>query len=129
MTLRSIERRLGGRQPEVQAMVTDARGNAAAALADLRGLVRGVHPPVLAERGLADAVRTPAPAHPPAVEGTADLPGRAEVPAAACAYFSVSEALTNTAKYSGAERVRIRLRHAAGVMRITVPEDGGRYSR
>ncbi|MFF3124714.1 sensor domain-containing protein [Streptomyces sp. NPDC057908] len=124
MSLRAIEQRLGSQQPELRAMAAEARENSAAALRDLRGLVRGVHPPVLAERGLVDAVRTLALAHPLTVEVTADLQGQAEVPVAACAYFSVSEALTNSAKHSGAQRVLIDLRHRAGALRITVTDDG-----
>ncbi|MFI2779966.1 sensor histidine kinase [Streptomyces sp. ALB3] len=124
MSLRAIEHRLGSDQPELRAMAAEARENSSAALRELRGLVRGVHPPVLAERGLVDAVRTLALAHPLAVEVTADLQGRAQVPVAACAYFSVSEALTNSAKHSGARRVLIDLRHRAGALRITVTDDG-----
>ncbi|MBM7440069.1 sensor domain-containing protein [Streptomyces sp. HB132] len=124
MSLRAIERRLGSEQPELRAMAAEARENSSAALRELRSLVRGVHPPVLAERGLVDAVRTLALAHPLTVEVTADLQGRAQMPVAACAYFSVSEALTNTAKHSGAQRVVIDLRHRAGALRITVTDDG-----
>ncbi|MEV8231273.1 histidine kinase [Streptomyces sp. NPDC079167] len=124
MTLRAIEHRLGSEQPELRAMAAEARENSSAALRELRSLVRGVHPPVLAERGLVDAVRTLALAHPLTVEVTADLQGRAQVPVAACAYFSVSEALTNSAKHSGAQRVLIDLRHRAGALRITVTDDG-----
>ncbi|MFC5172963.1 sensor histidine kinase [Streptomyces mutomycini] len=124
MSLRAIEKRLGSEQPELRAMAAEARENSSAALRELRSLVRGVHPPVLAERGLVDAVRTLALAHPLTVEVTADLQGRAQMPVAACAYFSVSEALTNSAKHSGAQRVMIDLRHRAGALRITVTDDG-----
>ncbi|KMS68722.1 hypothetical protein ACH49_26940 [Streptomyces leeuwenhoekii] len=124
MTLRAIERRLDGQSPELLEMVAEARENSAAALADLRALVRGVHPPVLAERGLADAVRALALGHPLAVDVSVDLPSRPAPPVAACAYFSVSEALSNAAKHSGAERVRVVLRHAAGALWITVSDDG-----
>ncbi|MFJ3940359.1 sensor domain-containing protein [Streptomyces parvus] len=124
MTLRAIERRLDGQSAELLEMVAEARENSAAALADLRALVRGVHPPVLAERGLADAVRALALAHPLAVDVSVDLPGRPAPPVAACAYFSVSEALSNAAKHSGAERIRVVLRHAAGALWITVTDDG-----
>ncbi|MFF4369540.1 sensor domain-containing protein [Streptomyces sp. NPDC001594] len=124
MTLRLVERRLGEEAPELRELVAEARRQSSTALSQLRDLVRGIHPPVLAERGVGDAVRALALDHPLDVEVTVDVPGRPEAPVEACAYFAVCEVLANAAKHAGASRVRIGLRHSDGVLRITVADDG-----
>ncbi|CAM5526272.1 sensor domain-containing protein [Kitasatospora aureofaciens] len=124
MTLRVVERQLGEEAPELRELVAEARRQAATALSQLRDLVRGIHPPVLAERGVGDAVRAVALDYPLDVEVTVDVPGRPEAPVEACAYFAVCEVLANAAKHSGASRVRIDLRHSDGVLRMTVSDDG-----
>lgn len=124
MTLRVVERRLGEEAPELRELVAEARKQSATALAQLRDLVRGIHPPVLAERGVGDAVRAVALDYPLDVEVTVDLPGRLEAPVEACAYFAVCEVLANAAKHSGASRVHIGLWYSDGVLRMTVGDDG-----
>ncbi|MEU8461548.1 sensor domain-containing protein [Streptomyces sp. NPDC029003] len=124
MTLRVVERRLGDGAPELRELVAEARRQSSTALAQLRDLVRGIHPPVLAERGVGDAVRAVALDCPLDVEVTVDVPGRPEAPVEACAYFAVCEVLANAAKHSGASRVGIDLRHSDGVLRMTVTDDG-----
>jgi signal transduction histidine kinase len=97
------------------------------ALAELRDLVRGIHPPVLAERGLGDAVRALALRMPIPTEVSVDLRGRAEAPVESAAYFAVSEALTNAVKHANADRIWIDLHHVregAGMLRITVTDNG-----
>jgi PAS domain S-box-containing protein len=86
-----------------------------AALAELRELARGIHPAVLTERGLEPAVRAVADRAPLPVELTVSLgPSRLPGPVEAAAYYVVSEALANVAKYAGASVVRITLDHADG---------------
>ena len=79
------------------------------ALQELRELARGIHPAVLTERGLEPALRALADRAPVPVElefaPTSRLPG----PVEAAAYYVVSEALTNVAKYAGASHVRVRV--------------------
>jgi signal transduction histidine kinase len=105
-------------------LVAEARESSAKALSELRDLVRGVHPPVLQERGLGDAVRALAldAAIPTTVE--IDLPGRLPAPIEAAAYFAVSEALTNAAKHSGATRVSVELTYDGRALYATVRDDG-----
>ena len=91
------------------------------ALTDLRDLVRGIYPPVLADRGLADAVRALALDTPLRTELDVDLPGEVEMPVGAAVYFAVAEALANAVRHSGARTVRIHLRHAAGTLRARSP--------
>ncbi|POM26505.1 Sensor histidine kinase DesK [Actinomadura rubteroloni] len=124
MSLGAIEHLLDKDPEKARLLLARARESSAQALAELRDLVRGIHPPVLADRGVADAVRALALDHPLAVEVTADLPGRPGAPVESAAYFAVAEILTNAAKHSGASRVWIDLRHAGGALRISVTDDG-----
>ncbi|WP_392900412.1 sensor domain-containing protein [Streptomyces sp. LN699] len=124
ITLRMVERRLGDDAPELRELVAEARRQSATALAQLRDLVRGIHPPVLAERGVGDAVRAMPLDCPLDVEVTVDVPGRPEAPVEACAYFALCEVLANAAKHSGASRVHIGLWHSDGALRMTVTDDG-----
>ena len=90
---------------------------------------RGIYPPVLADRGLADAIRALALDAPLPVELDIDLPGEVELPVASAVYFSVAEALTNAAKHARARSVRIQLGHTllaggGGMLRAQVTDDG-----
>lgn len=124
MSLSAAERLVPAGSGAALAMIAEARDNSAQALRELRGLVRGVHPPVLADRGLADAVRSLAldTAIPTYLD--IDLPGRLAAPAEAACYFAVAETLTNAVKHSGAREIRIRMEHRRGVLRIEVVDDG-----
>ncbi|OLO30156.1 sensor histidine kinase [Streptomyces sp. MNU77] len=110
-----------------RARLDEAQDGADAALAELRHVVRGIHPPVLTDRGLAGAVR--ALAADVAVPVTADLDGVEDgrrLPAAieAAAYFVVAEALTNISKHSGATAARVRIDRPPGLLRVTIGDDG-----
>jgi signal transduction histidine kinase len=124
MSLGAIEHLLERDPEKARRLLAEARESSSKALTELRDLVRGIHPPVLAERGLGDAVRALAMASPLTTEVTVDLPGRAEAPVESAAYFAVSEILTNAAKHSGAQRVWIDLRHEGGMLRIVITDDG-----
>jgi signal transduction histidine kinase len=113
------------RDPEAaQKLLLEARDSSAKALSELRDLVRGIHPPVLADRGLVDAVRATALDSPLDVEVQAEVTGRFDAPLESAAYFAVSEALTNVAKHAHAAHVSIDLRVADGLLKITVTDDG-----
>ncbi|MFD0279715.1 histidine kinase [Kitasatospora sp. NPDC127111] len=105
-------------------LVTETQENVTRALQELRDLVRGIHPPVLAERGLVDAVRNLVLDVPLEVEVRADVPGRAPSPVEAAVYFAVSEALANAAKHSGARHATVAFSHTAGLLRAEVADDG-----
>ncbi|MFB9196933.1 histidine kinase [Actinomadura verrucosospora] len=124
MSLGAIEHLLDRDPEKARILLAETRASSAKALHELRDLVRGIHPPVLADRGVADAVRALALDHPLDVEVSADLPARPEPPVESAAYFAVSEILTNAAKHSGASRVWIDMRHENGMLRITVTDDG-----
>ena len=124
MTLGAIEHLLDKDPEKARLLLSETRASSAKALHELRDLVRGIHPPVLADRGIGDAVKALALDHPLHVEVTADLPGRPEAPVESAAYFAVSEILTNAAKHSGASRVWVDMRYENGMLRITVTDDG-----
>ncbi len=129
MSLANAERLLDRDPAAARALLTEARHASSRALSELRDLVRGIHPPVLADRGLRDAVRSLALDSVLDVEVHGDLPGRPPAPVEAAAYFAVSEVLANAVKHSGARHVRIDLAHSTtgtdtGVLRVTVTDDG-----
>ena len=105
-------------------LVAESRQNSALALAELRALVRGIRPPVLADRGLADAIQALALGSPIPVETDIQLPELVPAPVESAAYFAVAEALANAVKHSGASTVHIRIAHWAGTLRIEVTDDG-----
>lgn len=110
-----------------KAMLDDAQDQVEAALGELRHVVRGIHPPILTDRGLVGAVRALAAASglQVGVEVTeGDDGARAPAAVEAAAYFVVAEALTNAAKHSGAERATVELAHAPGVLRVAVRDEG-----
>ncbi|MEV1243225.1 sensor domain-containing protein [Nonomuraea sp. NPDC050022] len=109
---------------QAQLMIDEAREVAGQALTDLRDLVRGIHPPVLTDRGLAGAIQAAALLCPIPVTVEIELPGRLEAPVESAVYFAVAEALTNVAKHSGASRVWLRLSHVGGLLRVKVCDDG-----
>ncbi len=125
LDLGAIERLMETDPDRAKRLLASVRESSAEALTELRELVRGIHPPVLAERGLADAVRALALRGPLRTEVVADLPdGRFEAPVEAAAYFAVSEVLANAGKHSGGQRAWIDMRHQDGMLRITVTDDG-----
>ncbi|MFI5569837.1 sensor histidine kinase [Streptomyces sp. NPDC051740] len=124
MDLGTVEALIEKDPAKARDLLARTRRSSAEALTELRELVRGIHPPVLAERGLGDAVRALALRLPVATEVNVELSGRAEAPVESAAYFAVSEVLTNAVKHSGADRVWIDLHHADGHLRVTVTDNG-----
>ncbi|CAO0827852.1 sensor histidine kinase [Streptomyces microflavus] len=129
MNLGTIEALIEKDPAQAKKMLAMARESSAEALTELRDLVRGIHPPVLAERGLGDAVKALALRLPVATEVTVELPGRAEASVESAAYFAVSEALTNAVKHAGGDRIWVDLHHGEGMLRISVTDNGGGGAR
>jgi len=124
MNLRALERMLPASPEAARALAAEAIETSARALSDLRQLVRGIYPPVLADRGLGHAVRALALDTALPVELDVDLPGRLTAPVESACYFAVAEALANAVKHSGARRVHVRIEHASDLLRIEVADDG-----
>jgi signal transduction histidine kinase len=129
MSLRAVERLIESSPQAALALVAEAREASARALTDLRELVRGIYPPVLADRGLAEAVQALALDSPLRTTVNAELPGRPEAPVESACYFGVAEVLTNAVKHAAASAVHIDIRYVrgqqnAGMLRIEVVDDG-----
>jgi len=110
--------------PELGGQLDEAVAEATGALEELTEIARGIHPAVLAESGLAAALKTLARRSPLAVDlqvrAGKRLPEQVEV----SAYYVVAEALTNVAKHSGASAVSIEVEVAGQVLRVAVRDDG-----
>jgi len=107
-----------------QAIVDQAHEQAKAALTELRNLVRGVHPPVLSDRGLDAALSGLAALCPVPVTVTVEDFARPAAQVEAIAYFVVAEALTNIAKHSRASHASVTVRRTGDVLMLTIGDDG-----
>ena len=124
MSLRAAEHLIPTSPQAAVALVAEAREASSTALTELRNLVRGIYPPVLADRGLGEAVRALALDTPLRTETDIILPGRLDAPVESACYFAVAEAFTNAVKHSGARQVQVQIRHARGILRVEVTDDG-----
>jgi len=107
-------------------LVDQAHAQAKEALTELRNLVRGVHPPVLTERGLDAALSGLAALCPVPVDVHVDVPVRPKASVEAVAYFVVAEALTNVAKHSRASHAKVVVEGHGypGTLNVMVSDDG-----
>lgn len=105
-------------------MLRDARAGAMAALDDMRRVMHGIAPAVLADRGLLAAVRALDLPLPVAVEGAIDVP--LDPANGSAAYFAVAECLTNVIKHSGAGLARVDLatEPSGSAIVVLVSDDG-----
>ena len=107
-------------------LVDQAHAQAKEALTELRNLVRGVHPPVLTERGLDAALSGLAALCPIPVDVHVDVPVRPRSAVEAVAYFMVAEALTNVAKHSRASQAKVLVEGHGypGTLTVMISDDG-----
>ena len=107
-------------------LVDQAHAQAKEALTELRNLVRGVHPPVLTDRGLDAALSGLAALCPVPVDVHVDVPVRPKPAVEAVAYFMVAEALTNVAKHSRASHAKVVVEGHGypGTLTVMVSDDG-----
>ena len=105
-------------------VIVEAHEEAKLALAELRDLVRGLHPAILEDRGLDAALSGIAARSPVPVRLRVDVPERAAPTVEAVAYFVVSEALANIAKHSRASQAGITVERSGGLLRVVVTDDG-----
>ncbi|MET8677422.1 sensor domain-containing protein [Streptomyces sp. NPDC004647] len=113
----------GADRERVLSVVDTARGNAKHAVADLRDLVRGIHPPVL-DQGLDTALSTLAAGCALPVTVTSDIGERPSPAIESIAYFCAAELLANAAKHSGAATAAVDIRSEPGRLRLRVSDDG-----
>jgi len=124
MSLGLLESKLPTEPGQAQPIVREAREALAAALDELRELTQGIHPTILAERGLPVALdelchRAALPAH-LQLDVDRRLPDQVE----SAAYYVVSEALTNAAKHSHASEVQVKATCPGELLIIEVADDG-----
>jgi signal transduction histidine kinase len=124
MSLGLLESKLPGEPAAAQPLVREAREGLALALQELRELTQGIHPPLLAERGLGAALeelcrRAPLPAR-----VHIDLQGRFSDQVESATYFFTSEALANAAKHSHARALEVSAALRDGWLTLEVSDDG-----
>ncbi|MFB9179052.1 sensor histidine kinase [Dactylosporangium sucinum] len=123
MTLALAARKLRS-SADIGADIGSARRQLDEALAELRRLVRGIHPPILTDRGLPAAIAALAGDSPLDVTVAGDAGDRYPAAVESAAYFVVAEGLANAAKHAGAGRCTITLARARDVVRVSVADDG-----
>ena len=123
MSLGMAEQRLDADPDAARQLLVEAKLGAREALEELRDLARGIHPPVLADRGLGAAVAALAARSP--IEVSVSVVG--ERPPAAvesAAYFVTAEALANATKHANAQHVEIRILRRTDRLSVEVRDDG-----
>ncbi|MEU1180014.1 histidine kinase [Streptomyces sp. NPDC005820] len=127
MRIGLAQRAYGADPDAARKLLADAQTQAEEALTELRHVVRGIHPPILTDRGLVGAVRALAASSGLDVtvrdDGVADGP-RPPAAVEAAAYFVIAEALTNAAKYSGSERAEVVLARSRTGLSARVRDEG-----
>lgn len=124
MTLALADRKMRTSGAPARDDVATARRQLDEALAELRRLVRGIHPPILTDRGLAAALTALAGDAPLTVTVQADELGALPPSVESAAYFVVAETLANTVKHAAATTCTITVTHIADLLTITVQDDG-----
>ena len=123
-----LAKRAYDRDPEAaRKLLEDAQDQAEEALTELRNVVRGIHPPILTDRGLVGAVRALASSSGLEVSvGDDGVEDGVRAPAAveAAAYFVIAEALTNAAKYSGSPTAWVELARVPRGLKVRVGDHG-----
>ena len=124
LTLRMARDKLGPDAGEAGRLLDRSRQELDEALKELRELARGIHPTVLSHRGLGAAVEALADRAPLPVE-VGELPAqRLPEQVELAAYFVVSEALTNAAKYASATQASVTMTKSNGRLAVEISDDG-----
>jgi signal transduction histidine kinase len=125
LTLRLAQGRVGRDDAAgAERLLGSAQDELRLALEELRELARGIHPAVLSDRGLGAALEALAGRSPVPVALEPVPPERLPAPVEAAAYFVVSEALTNVAKYADASQARVCVSRSNGSAVVEIADDG-----
>jgi signal transduction histidine kinase len=123
----SLAERLAEEGCRVKDQLASLKAEAGDALENLRDLARGIYPPLLADQGLAAALKAQARKAAMPVEVIAERLVRYPQDQEAAVYFCVLEALQNVAKYAGANQVTVRLSEDEGHLAFSVADDGAGF--
>jgi signal transduction histidine kinase len=124
MSLGMAEQKLETDPEAVRKLLAEARTGAREALEELRDLARGIHPPILADRGLEAAVAALVARSPVPVKLSVDVPVRPPAAVETAAYYVVAEALANAIKHAHADGIEIGIRSSNGLLMAEVVDDG-----
>ena len=124
LQLRATQAGVPAEQRALAGQLAQAARGLAEVAAELREMSRGLHPVILEKGGLAPAMRSLARRSGLRTELRVDIEGRPPERAEVAAYYVVSEALANAAKYAPDCRVRIEMAEAGSALRVTVSDDG-----
>ncbi|MFB9441572.1 sensor domain-containing protein [Dactylosporangium vinaceum] len=124
MSLGMAEHVIDTNVDSAKVLLAEARADTATALTELRNLVRGIHPPVLADRGLGAAIEALRLTSRLPVDLDLRLERRLKLAVESAAYFVIAESLVNALKHSGAQRIGIRVVDLGERLAIDVSDDG-----
>jgi signal transduction histidine kinase len=125
LTLGMAEERLQqGRPDQAASLVGEARQACSDALEEIRQLVRGIHPPVLADRGFSGALQAMALDHPLPVSVVDRLADKLAPPLEAAVYFATNEILTNITKHAEATQVQVIVAREGDRVAVEICDDG-----
>jgi signal transduction histidine kinase len=124
LELRMVRSKMDSDPGAAAEMLEAAAGELSAATQELRELARGLHPPVLSDRGLVAAVEALASRAPLPVTVEADAAERVPEAVETAAYFVVAEALTNVARHADADSAVVRVTRRNGKLLVEVQDDG-----
>jgi signal transduction histidine kinase len=124
VTLRLARRQLDRDPAETARCLAEADEELRSALEELRELAHGIHPAVLADRGLEPALEGLATHSHVPVELSTDVPQRLPAQVEAAVYYVAAEGLTNIAKYAHATAAAVRLEEAAGAVVLRISDNG-----
>jgi signal transduction histidine kinase len=123
-----LAEQLSARDPEkTKALLGELRADAGDALENLRDLARGIYPPLLADRGLVEALNAQARKAPVPVSLEPDGVGRYPQEIEAAVYYCCLEALQNMGKYAEASRATVRIAESDGDLTFSVTDDGSGF--
>jgi PAS domain S-box-containing protein len=124
MSLRAAQAKLGDDAGDLAGLLETTREHLERGLEDLRDLARGIHPTLLADHGLAAAIRALAARTPIPVVVTDGVQDRLAAEVEAALYFSAAEAITNAAKHAQATRIDVELKRDKASVSVEVGDDG-----
>jgi signal transduction histidine kinase len=124
MKLRLARGRLDDDPLAARALLGEAQEDAGRAVEELREMARGLHPPLLTERGLGPALEALVARAPLRVTLIEAPPDRLNASVEAAAYFTVAESLTNVAKHAQAMHASVRVVHEGAQLIVEVRDDG-----